>query len=106
MPLTDTPNGLKAITTTQALVDRLEERACRPQPFSYHGLTGWRARCPLNDPLTPGSCGYLTVREGDGGEALVAGLCPHSLPEMICELLGVFPDDPQVWHDARRRTAR
>ena len=97
MPITDTTNGLKRITTAQALVARLEEWGCKPGRVRHGEVEGWRATCPFDPPDHPGSCGYLTIREGQNGEALVANLCPHSLSEVICALLGIYPDDPRVW---------
>lgn len=103
VPLTDTPNGLKAITVAEALVERLAERGCQPERIHSDAVSGWRAGCPFDDPTTVGSCGYLTIRETENGEALVAAMCRHTLSEVICDLMGVYPDERGVWN---RRKAR
>ena len=88
------------ITLVTALVGRLGERKCHPKPFEWGEVTVWLAQCPLDDPTSMASCGALTVREGVDGEALVTSNCPHPLAETICDVLGIFPDDPRLLGEA------
>ena len=99
-----------------SIVDRLVELGCKPRRFEYHGLTGWKATCPLHASrisgwvppewgphLPPPVCANITIRQSQDGQALIAALpCDGcSLGDIIASLLGVTEDDPAVWKAAR-----
>ena len=105
MSLSDTSSH-HPITLIAALVARLGERGCRPQLFQWGEITIWLAQCPMEDPNSMASCGAVSVREGPDGKALVQNLCPHPLAEIICDLLGVFPDDRRVLGEAFRESRK
>ena len=104
-PLKDT-SGYEAITVAEAWVGRLDERGCHPKRFQWGKLTVWLASCPLDDPASMASCGSLSIREGTDGEALVQNMCPHPLAEIICDLMGVYPDNRQVLNEAYRNSRK
>ena len=94
------------ITVAAALVERLTERGRHPRQFQWGEMTVWIASCPLDDPASMASCGSLSIREGTDGEALVQNMCPHPLAEIICDLMGVYPDNRQVLNEAYRNSRK
>ena len=98
------------------IMARFGELGCKPTRFEYHGLTGWKATCPLHASrisgwvppewgphLPPPVCANITIRQSQDGQALIAALpCDGcSLGDIIASLLGVTEDDPAVWKAAR-----